>query len=470
MSAQGSSSGQRSRQPELVQFVNCYVLESGVDGRLVPEDFWINTTTGNISSPKPAADAVRDLGGCIIAPGLIDLQVNGAIGFNFSNVENIGEYAEGLAAVNKWLATTGVTSYLPTITSQKNEVYHKAIPFLAPTSRGHPDLGASVLGAHLEGPFLSPAKCGVHDRSVLRPASSYQDVENVYNLSKAPPRSVKMVTLAPEQIRDAPEVIKKLSHDNKIIVSLGHTAASYDKAREAVAAGASMVTHLFNAMPPLSHREREVNVSNIIIPLPETAEDRPAFGIIADGIHNHPSAVAMAHSLHPDGLILVTDAMHVLGLPDGTYPWQNGTQSQSCVTKSGAKVMAPNVTEKGEGKQVLAGSAVTLLECVNNFLRYIDDSRDLKGSKAEARLDQHIVTALTAATERPARLLGLQSCIGTLKAGSHADFVVLEKVAVRGGTELRLKQVWKRGFMVFEEEGYNHAYTWSNGRKVGYDG
>ncbi|KAK0673002.1 hypothetical protein QBC41DRAFT_152499 [Cercophora samala] len=445
-----SSSAQAPGEPEIIQFVNCRLLRNG---KLVNEDLWINTKNGTIGTAGRRPDAVRDLQGCIIAPGFIDCQINGAVGFNFSAIpDDISDYPKQLAQVNKWLVQTGVTSYLPTITSQHSEVYHKAIPFLTPTPRLSPDRGASVLGAHLEGPFLNPEKCGVHDRSVLRTAQSYQDLDTVYNLSQAPPHSVKMVTLAPEVLRQGAEIVQKLTGDG-IIVSLGHTTASYEKAHEAIVAGARMVTHFFNAMPPFAHRESELSIANIIIPLRGFVDGAPSYGIIADGIHNHKSAVMLANSVHPDGLILVTDAMHVLGLGDGTHPWQNGTQ-QSSVVKSRGRVISPKMDEKGEVKEVLAGSAVTLLECVNNFLGYIDTSIGMEGDNAEQCLDGHIVSALMAVTERPARLLGLEGSIGTLEDETDADFVVLKKVTSSsdGTTKLELMQVWKQGKMAFEEE------------------
>ncbi|VBB79972.1 Putative Carbohydrate Esterase Family 9 [Podospora comata] len=448
-----SSRAQDHGEPEVIQFVNCRPLR---DGKLVKGDLWINTKNGTIGSSKQTPDAVRDLQGCIIAPGFIDCQINGAIGFNFSTIpDDISDYPKQLTKVNKWLVQTGVTSYLPTLTSQHSEAYHKAIPFLTPTPRPSPDRGASVLGAHLEGPFLNPCKCGVHDRSVLRTAQSYQDLDTVYNLSRAPPHSVKMVTLAPEVLlQEGPEIISTLTGDG-IVVSLGHTAASYEKAREALAAGARMVTHFFNAMPPFGHRESELSIANIIIPAGN--EEAPSYGIIADGVHNHKSAVMLAHSVHPEGLILVTDAMHVLGLGDGTYPWRNGTEKSS-VVKSRGRVMAPKMDEEKRERMVLAGSAVTLLECVNNFLGYIDTtSVGLEGDEGE---NERIVSALMAVTERPARLLGLEGSIGTLEDGTDGDIVVLERVTGEGGggMVLKLREVWKQGRMVFEGENWGGVW------------
>ncbi|KAK0742496.1 hypothetical protein B0T21DRAFT_283848 [Apiosordaria backusii] len=441
--SQPSSSGRGWDGSVITQFTNCRLLRHG---NLMWGDLWINTNTGLIIEyPGIPAARIIDLGGCILAPGFIDCQLNGAFGFNFSTImDDMSEYAGLLDTVNAKLVQTGVTSYLPTLTSQQNEVYHKAIPFLAP--KPHRTLGSSSLGAHLEGPFLNSDKCGVHDVSVLRVAESFHDIESVYNIDKIPAGCIKMVTLAPEVVLPGSQIIEKLKHAG-IVVSLGHTKASYDVALKAVRSGASMVTHLFNAMPPIGHREAELTISNIIIPVPGTP--LPYFGIIADGIHTHPSAVVLAHSVHPNGLILVTDAMHVLGLPDGTFPWRNGTQSQSSITKTGWRVTKTNVAKNGEKKEVLAGSAVTLLECVNNFIGCID-RHDLSATMTRQQwISNLIAMALRAVTETPADMLGLGHKIGYLEAGRNADLVILQDVATpSGGVGLTLKSVWKHGAMV----------------------
>ncbi|KAK4174596.1 hypothetical protein QBC36DRAFT_333343 [Triangularia setosa] len=440
-----SSSGQN------IRFTNCRLLRGGT---LVWRDLWINTASGRIVDyAGRIADAIHDLRGCIIAPGFIDCQLNGAFGFNFSTIyDDMSQYATELAEVNKKLVETGVTSYLPTITSQQDEVYHKVIPLLVPTPQPTPfpplnhKPGSSVLGAHLEGPFLNPDKCGVHDPSVLKSADSFEDVEKVYNFSNQPPGAIKMITLAPEKVYRDDRIINKLKEAG-IVVSVGHTTASFDVAFGAFEDGATMLTHYFNAMPPIGHRK--ANVSNLIIPTPEMWFPPPYFGIIADGIHTNGSAIMLAHLVNPDKLILVTDGMHVLGLEDGTCSWRNGSREWS-ITKSRGKVTAPSMAENGESEPVLAGSAVTLLECVNHFLRSINLGTGTVGlSVQECRL-RDIVSALQAVTERPAKMLGLEATIGTLEIMRHADLVVLDDATVNGQPELRLKEVWKHGAMVMQ--------------------
>jgi N-acetylglucosamine-6-phosphate deacetylase len=201
--------------------------------------------------------------------------------------------------------------------------------------------GAESLGAHCEGPFLNPTKNGIHDVEVLREAFSIADVEECYGVANITPQSegdvvpVKMVTAAPERGNMQGLIPELRSRD--IIFSIGHSEATYEDASAAVARGATMITHLFNAMRPLHHRNPGVfGVLGIAESLP-----RPYFGIIADGIHLHPTTVKIAFNAHPEGFILVTDAMHLVGLPDGVYPWTNGEQ-QCNIVKEGPKLLLEN--------------------------------------------------------------------------------------------------------------------------------
>lgn len=223
------------------------------------------------------------------------------------------------------------------------------MPYLGPsgTSRLAED-GAESLGAHCEGPFLNPGKNGIHNLDVLIQADSgFRDLEDCYgasNLNPKPdgrPAQVKLITAAPElgKMNSAiPEVVSK-----NIIFSIGHSEATYEEASAAVKSGATMITHLFNAMRPLHHRNPGIfGVLGIAESLP-----RPYFGIIADGIHLHPTSIKIAFNAHPDGFILVTDAMHLVGLEDGVHAWTNGDN----IIKTG-----PRLTLEGSDK--IAGRLV----------------------------------------------------------------------------------------------------------------
>lgn len=339
----------------ITKFTNCRLCRGD---RLEIGDLWVSSTTGTILSGQTTffdsqalPDRVIDLGGRIVAPGLIDVQLNGAFGFNFSTLpENApgGSYAKCLADVNRQLISTGVTSYLPTLTSQKSQLYRQVLPHLRQRSSWAADQGAEPLGAHVEGPFLNPTKNGIHDVNVLREANSFEEIQECYGAENLEPGqgAVKMITVAPER----GEMLNLIPFfkERGIITSIGHSEATYEIASEAVTAGATMITHLFNAMRPLHHRNPGIfGVLGIA-----EAVRRPYFGIIADGIHLHPTAVKIASNLHPDGLILVTDAMHMLGLPDGSYPWANG-DSQSRIVKTGPTLHL-------EGTDKIAGRYVPL--------------------------------------------------------------------------------------------------------------
>jgi N-acetylglucosamine-6-phosphate deacetylase len=418
----------------ITKFTNCRLVKNG---KLVQEDLWISSRNGKILNGqevfynhRTAPDQVIDLGGRILSPGFIDVQVNGAFGFDFSVApERLADYAKGLVKVNRGLVKTGVTSYTPTIVSQRPDVYHKVLPCLGPSGfRRTPAEGAESLGAHLEGPFLNPLKNGIHNKSVLQaPKNGIEDLLDCYghpNLNKdASP--VKYVTLAPEQ-PGALEVIREL-RARGILASIGHTAADYEQAQAGVAAGATMITHLFNAMESLHHRNPGMfgllgQGNN------SSAQPKPFFGIIADGIHLHPSAINIAWNAHPNGFILVTDAMALVGLPDGVHEWTNGDR----IIKKGY-----TLTLEGHGDKI-AGSSITLIECVNNFLNW-------------SGVD--VAQALDAVTVTPAKMLGVDKVKGKLEPGADADLVILdESVRDDGRKELVVEQVWKFGTCVFDAQ------------------
>lgn len=310
------------------------------------EDLWVNSITGKIVRSQAAffddsilPDETINLGGRILSPGFIESQLNGAFGFNFSSLVEPAEYAKKVRYVNKQMVSTGVTSYVPTITSQTGELYKRALPFLGPSgSIQVAEDGAESLGAHCEGPFLSPTKNGIHNVDVLRQAQSFDDLVDCYgieNLTAEYPETtprVKIITAAPE-LGQMTNLIPELT-SRGIIYSIGHSEATYEEASAAVAAGATMITHLFNAMRPLHHRNPGIfGVLGMAESLP-----RPYFGIISDGEHLHPTTIKIAFNAHPEGFILVTDAMHLVGLPDGTYQWTNG-DCTSHIVKRGPKLI-----------------------------------------------------------------------------------------------------------------------------------
>lgn len=302
------------------------------------------------------------------------------------------------------------------------------LQFLGPSGAlRHPEDGAESLGAHCEGPFMSPRKHGVHNPEVLRTASSFADLEACYGadnlgssrkvdgISVSRPAVVKKITAAPE----IPGILSSIPElrSRGIIFSIGHSDCSYEEALVAVDQGATMITHLFNAMRPFGHRN-----PGIFGLLGQEDRPRPYFGVISDGIHLHPTSIKIAFNAHPGGLILVTDAIKPAGLPDGVYEWTNGDKIQ----KKG-----PLLTLLGS--DTLAGSSITLVECVNNFLHWTGAT---------------IPEAINAVTSTPAAMLGLAGVKGSLDSDADADLVILGT----DGSNLTVDQVWKFGSKVFDAE------------------
>ncbi|KAF2852855.1 carbohydrate esterase family 9 protein [Plenodomus tracheiphilus IPT5] len=419
--AQGSSG--------VIKFTNCLLVKGD---HLVKADLWVSSVTGKILNGqeilyehRTAPEEIVDVGGRILSPGFIDTQLNGAYGFDFSVVPNDGtsSYSKGVLRVNRSLVATGVTSYLPTLTSQLPEVYQKTLPHLGPSGHARDaSYGSESLGAHCEGPFISPTKNGIHNTSVLRqPVDGLPSLSACYGDTNLSPSTIRLVTLAPE-LPGALASIQALT-ESGIIVSIGHSEASYEEAKTSVKSGVSMITHLFNAMRPLHHRNPGIFG---LLGTPSSSIKKPYFGIIADGIHLHPTSIKIAWNAHPEGLILVTDAMRLAGMPDGTYDWTNGSR----IVKAGALL-----TLEENGK--IAGSSIQLVDCVTNFLNWTGAS---------------VPQALKAVTETPARMLGVERVKGTLTEGADADLVVLD--LQDGGTDgertLVVDEVWKFGIKVFD--------------------
>lgn len=301
----------------------------------------------------------------------------------------------------------------------------QVLPYLGPSGyRRLASEGAESLGAHLEGPFLNPAKNGIHNKAVLQaPEYGIDSLLDCYGVENLVPENspVTYVTIAPEQPGALATICALRARG--IIVSIGHTAANYEEAQAAVAAGATMITHLFNAMESLHHRNP--GMFGLLGQSANPEQTKPFFGIIADGIHLHPSAINIAWNAHPDGFILVTDAMALVGLEDGVFDWTNGD-----------RIVKKGYTLTLEGSEKIAGSSITLIECVNNLLNWSDVG---------------IAQALGAVTSTPAKMLGIEQNKGFLEAGADADLVVLDEVIGENGLKvLAVEQVWKFGECVYD--------------------
>lgn len=298
--------------------------------RVVPPDF-------------QALDVEKDW----ISLGGIDLQINGALGLAFTDIEP--HHTEMLRKICQFLWDEGVDGFLPTLVTTSGENIKRSLKVFADfidTQKSTTQPTAQILGVHLEGPFLNPQKRGAHPEEYLLPLT----LDNLKQVLGDRPEIVKVVTLAPEldPLEQAIPYLKQLG----ITVSLGHSLATAAQAERAFALGASMVTHAFNAMPPLHHREPGLLGAALIHPGVKS-------GLIADGQHICPTMVQLLlkASNYEQGLFLVSDALAPLGLPDGTYPWD---KRQITVTNGTARL--PDNT--------LSGTTLPLLAGVQNLVKW----------------------------------------------------------------------------------------------------
>nr|XP_012776047.2 N-acetylglucosamine-6-phosphate deacetylase [Maylandia zebra]XP_014263308.2 N-acetylglucosamine-6-phosphate deacetylase [Maylandia zebra] len=394
----------------ITQFINCRILR---DNELQREDLWVRE--GRILDPEKLffdeqgyADKRVDCGGSIIAPGFIDVQINGGYGIDFSQASE--DVSDGVSFVAKKILEHGVTSFCPTLVTSPPEVYHKVLPQVK-VHDGGPH-GAGVLGFHLEGPFISAEKKGAHPEKYLRTFKSggLEHLMEVYGSLD----DVAIVTLAPE-LPGSQSVVRELSQRG-ITVSLGHSAADLSQAEEAVQQGASFITHLFNAMLPFHHRDP--GIVGLL-----TSDRIPAgravyYGMIADGIHTNPAALRIAHRAHPSGLVLVTDAITAMGLPPGRH-----TLGQQVIEIQGLHAYVA-------GTKTLSGSIATMDMCVRHF-------KQASGCSVQE--------ALEAASLHPAQLLGISPKKGKLDYGSDADLVLLDEGLNVKATYISGEEVWRKG-------------------------
>ena len=326
--------------------------------------------------PSIAAASTTDLGGNLLLPGFIDCQVNGGGGVLFNDAPTV-ETIRRIGAAHRRFGTTG---FLPTLISDDAACMRMAIAAVDEAiATGVP----GVLGIHLEGPYIAPARRGAHDAAKFR-ALGDEELELVCSLRNG----VTVLTLAPEQV--SPHQVRALVARG-VIVCAGHTAATYMQARDALDAGVRGFTHLYNAMSPLQGREPGV--------VGAALEDTASWcGIIVDGLHVHPAALRIALATKPRGkLMLVTDAMPPVGADTDTYVLAGATitcRDGRCETVDG----------------ILAGSALDMARAVRNSVE---------------SLGVPLVEAARMAASYPADFLGIADQRGRIAAGLRAELVEL---------------------------------------------
>ena len=316
---------------------------------------------------------VIDANGHYVSPGFIDLHIHGSGGADVMDAT-----PEALELISSTLLQTGTTSFLPTTMTMSKKHIDNALQNIQ--LYGQDVTGAQILGVHLEGPFINVSKHGAQDKAYIQ-APNIALIKNYI-------KEVKMITLAPE-VEGAESFVKQLSEEYPdIILSIGHSDASYEKTKESFSWGISHATHLFNAMNPYHHREPGI--------VGAVFDSEVTCDIIADLVHTHASALELVHQVKKDKLVLITDAMRAGCMKCGSYDL------------GGRKVMV-------EGNQALledgtlAGSVLKLNVALKNMTTLTSMT---------------VVEAVNAVTKIPAHKLGLKK--GELKVGYDADIVIFD--------------------------------------------
>lgn len=312
-----------------------------------------------------------------ILPGLVDIHTHGRVGEDFSFVDEAA-----LQRLCESYADCGVTAVLATTMTNAPEAVEASLTAVGAFCE-NAQSGARLLGVHMEGPFLGEKKKGAHDANYLMKP----DVAFYEKLQKTSGNRVRLLAIDPE-LDGAEELVRRCRED-AVTVSLGHTACQYEKACEAADWGADHVTHLFNAMQPLHHREPG---------LIGAAVDKGMYvELICDGIHLHPAIIRMMFALCPEKVLLISDSMQAAGLSDGEYEL------------GGLKVFV----KEGKATQAdgtIAGSTISVYDAMVNAIQF--------GIPAEQ--------AVLSASYLPAKSIGMENEVGSIECGRAADFIVVD--------------------------------------------
>jgi len=350
------------------------------------------TWVGSGSPPERPDDEVVAEPGEMIAPGFVDLQVNGYAG------NDAAAGADAIAAISEALPASGVTAFLPTLISSPMEA---CAAFVAAVGAAAESRGARVLGAHVEGPFINPSFQGAHLRDHLTDPTP----EKIDVFETARPR---MVTLAPE----LPGALAAIEHLHRagIVVSAGHTGADFEQGRRAIAAGIRFGTHIYSAMAPVHHRNPGIALALLLDP-------RVTVGLIADGVHVHTAVCEqLVRITGASRIALTTDQTSAAGSPPGLY------------SLSGRSVMSDGrVVRLDDG--TLAGSAAGM----DDLVRLMASLHGMTAARA-----------VEMAANVPARVLG-ERRLGRIREGACSDLVVLDR-------DLRVRLTMIRGVVQFRRQ------------------
>lgn len=320
---------------------------------------------------------VIDANGKYVAPGLVDMHCHGYLGFDVSDGD-----AEGIRKMAEGIIENGVTAWCPTTMTVSKEEIEKAFDAVRSIKNSNIYYGARILGVNSEGPFINPAKKGAQaEEHILRPDSKF--IEKHKDI-------VKLFTVAPE-VDGAKECIKEVSENTDVLVSMGHTNATYEEAVAGIENGVSNATHLFNAMTALSHRSPGVVGAAL-------SNDKVSCELIADTFHVNKGLFNLIAKIKGDKLCLITDCVRAGGMPDGDY-----TLGGQPIRKEGIKCLMSDGT--------IAGSVLTLNKAVYNLWK---------------NSDLELFEAVNCASLNPAMALGEGNEIGSIETGKRADIIIAD--------------------------------------------
>ena len=361
--------------------------------RFVEKDLVIRDGRIVFGAAPRADEEIVDAGGAYALPGLVDIHFHGAVGHDFCDADEAG-----LQAIADFEASKGVLAICPATMTFNEEILNGIMDVAAAHKNGR---GADLVGINMEGPYISPSKVGAQNPKYVMGA----DAGMFRRLQARSGGLIKLVDVAPEEPGNLDFI--RACHD-EVRISIAHTCADYDTAKAAFAAGASHMTHLYNAMPGITHRAP----GPIIAALEEGAEVE----LITDGIHIHPAMVRFTfNTFGDDHVILIADSMMACGLPDGQY-----SLGGQAVTVKGA------LATLTEHPGTIAGSATCLYDCMRH---------------AVLDMGVPLASAVRAATLNPARSIGIDADYGSLEPGRWGNVVLADE-------QLNIQKVIQKGVVL----------------------